>query len=106
MAASPSLLLALVLLAPQAPTPRAGTTKPVPFYPYTVEPHDALWGHLSDGWFREPMNVFWEPVARELYVSDSKNGRVGIFDENGTPLFTFAVVLAESVVAWRRLRPA
>lgn len=90
MAASPAVLLALALLAPQATVPRPGSAKPAPFYPYVVEPHDALWGHLSDGYFREPMSVFWEPVARELYVSDSKNGRVGIFDENGTPLYTFA----------------
>lgn len=86
-----SVLLTMWALAPQTRDARGAPqqrTAP-PTYPFTIEPRDALWGHLDEGRFREPMGVYFEPIARELYVADSKNGRIGIFDHEGTPLFTF-----------------
>jgi DNA-binding beta-propeller fold protein YncE len=87
VASSPLVVLTLVGVLLQGSPPRRAATTPV--YPYEIAPQDALWGHLSEGLFREPMAVCFEPTARELYVADSKNSRIGIFDEHGTPLFTF-----------------
>ena len=66
-------------------------------YPWEIVPEDALWGHLDAGDFREPVGLFYEPSAGELFVADSKNARIGIFDRQGTPLFSFggAAVLVE-----------
>lgn len=92
-----SSLLALALCAAQQPEARP---QPAP-YPWQIVPEDALYGHLSEGNFREPLGVFFEPVARELYVADSKNGRIGIFDAELTPVFTFggpAVLLEPKAV--------
>jgi DNA-binding beta-propeller fold protein YncE len=58
-------------------------------FEYELVPVDAIWGHLVRGRFREPTGVFFEPVARELYVVDSKNGLIGIYNDEGTPLFAF-----------------
>jgi DNA-binding beta-propeller fold protein YncE len=58
-------------------------------YPYLLDAVDALFGHLIDGRYRSPTGVFYEPVAGELYVADSKNGLIGIYDDSGTPLFAF-----------------
>lgn len=95
-----SLLLAGVLLASPLGAQKSSSPArpaPAPTYGWVIEPEDALWGHLSEGAFREPVGVFWEPAAKELYVADSKNGRVGIFDAEGTPVFSFggAAVLIE-----------
>lgn len=91
MAASASSLLAIALVALQGGGGRRNAPKapPPPQYPFVVEPQDALWGHLSQGAFREPVGVFYEPSAKELYVADSKNGLIGIFDSEWTPLFAF-----------------
>jgi len=60
-----------------------------PVYPYAVVPVDAIRGHLMNGWFKEPVDVHFDALAQELLVADSKNGLIGIFDPEGTPLFTF-----------------
>ena len=89
MVVSASHWVALATLALQG---QGGAGKPVaapPSYPFLVEPQDALWGHLSEGNFREPVGVFFEPASRELFVADSKNGLVGIFDAEYTPVFAF-----------------
>lgn len=96
-----SLVAALALLASDVSAQRgaqdARKAPAQPAYAWEIVPADALWGHLSEGNFREPIGVFFERAAQELYVADSKNGRVGIFDLEGTPLFSFggAAVLIE-----------
>ncbi|MEW6746471.1 MAG: hypothetical protein AB1486_27335 [Planctomycetota bacterium] len=77
------LLLTAGLRAQQVPSP------PVKPYPYEVVPVDALRGHLMEGKFKEPSGVFFDSYARELFVADTKNALIGIFDAEGTPLFTF-----------------
>ena len=96
MAALASSFALAALLALQADAPRKAAPQPLAF-PYEIAPRDALWGHLSEGNFREPVGVFYEPTARELYVADSKNGLIGIFGDDGAPLFAFggATLLVE-----------
>ncbi|MBI5362423.1 MAG: hypothetical protein HZA53_04530 [Planctomycetes bacterium] len=60
-----------------------------PSFPWTVEPLDALYGHLTEGGFQEPIGVWFEPKGRELYVADSRNGLIGIFDDERIPVFAF-----------------
>lgn len=85
------LLLSLALAAPP-PQGRAaqgdGEERPR-VYPYLLDAVDALRGHLIDGRYKSPTGVFYEPGAGELYVADSKNGLIGIYDDSGTPLFAF-----------------
>lgn len=80
-----SRLAAAALCALQVPA----QTPAVPTYPWEIQPLDAIYGHLSEGRFQEPVGVFFEPGARELYVADSKNGLIGIFNPERTPLFAF-----------------
>jgi DNA-binding beta-propeller fold protein YncE len=80
------LALALLQGAGAQAAPRASAK---PAYPFEIVPEDAIRGHLSEGEFREPLGVCFEAEAREIYVADSKNARIGIFDEDLTPLFSF-----------------
>jgi sugar lactone lactonase YvrE len=97
MAACASWCLGLALLLQAGDGSGGAKPAPAPAYPWEIVPGDALWGHLSEGNFREPVGLCFEPVARELYVADSKNARIGVFDAEGTPVFTFggAAVLQE-----------
>ena len=82
MSASAVALLVGGLVAPQDPAVPAE-------FPYRFVPVDAIHGHLMEGRFKEPGGVYFDAVARELYVTDMKNGLVGIFDEGGIPVFAF-----------------
>lgn len=95
--ATASELLWLAVLGLQAGGARPQAPPRPPPYPWEVVPEDALHGYLSEGNFREPIGVFWERTAGELYVADSKNARIGIFDDEFTPVFSFggAAVLLE-----------
>ncbi|MBK7876249.1 MAG: hypothetical protein IPJ77_10910 [Planctomycetes bacterium] len=77
-----------VVVAQQPSSSTAPRVLP-PTYPWETEPLDAIYGHLAEGAFQEPIGVFFEPKARELYVADSRNGLIGIFDEGRIPVFTF-----------------
>lgn len=66
-----------------------------PVYPYLVVPEDAIYGHLMNGYFKEPVAVHFDEDAQELLVADSKNGLIGIFDAEGIPVFAFG---AQSVM--------
>jgi DNA-binding beta-propeller fold protein YncE len=46
--------------------------------------------HLDGTPFRLPQGVHFDPAHGEVYVVDSGNGLVGIFEETGVPRFTFA----------------
>ncbi len=74
--------------APRSPASAAGPRVP-PVFPWEIEPLDAIYGHLSEGAFQEPTGVCFEAHARELYVADSRNGLIGIFDDGRIPLFAF-----------------
>ncbi len=94
-------LAATVFLALAAATPvqQRGGQGPVDegLWPWILVPQSAIQGHLLEGPFKEPGGVFFDPEARELYVTDTKNGLVGIYDEEGVPVFAFGGggVLAE-----------
>lgn len=92
-----SLWIAFAILVQDGTAPKDVGSDPTQTYPWEIVPQDALWGHLSEGNFREPVGVFYERTAKELYVADSKNARIGIFNVEGTPLFSFggASVLLE-----------
>jgi DNA-binding beta-propeller fold protein YncE len=60
-----------------------------PVYPHLIVPEDAVYGHLMNGYFKEPVALHFDRRARELLVADSKNGLIGIFDAEGIPVFAF-----------------
>lgn len=45
--------------------------------------------HLYEGSFAEPRGIFFDPAFRELWVADTRNGRVGVLTPDGVPLFSF-----------------
>ncbi len=77
-----------VVFAQQAGSTAQPRTPP-PTYPWETEPLDAIYGHLGEGAFREPIGVCFDAKARELYVVDSRNGLIGIFDAGRIPVFAF-----------------
>lgn len=91
--ASSALLLAGVAVFAARASAQSSRSTPErvvpPSFPWTVEPLDALYGHLTEGGFQEPIGVWFEPKARELYVADSRNGLIGIFDDERIPVFAF-----------------
>ncbi len=70
MASSPLVVLTLVGVLLQGSPPRRVATTPV--YPYEIAPQDALWGHLSEGLFREPMAVCFEPQKSQNVNPENK----------------------------------
>jgi DNA-binding beta-propeller fold protein YncE len=46
--------------------------------------------HLDGTAFRSPMGLSYDPAQDEVFVADSGNGLVGIFDGGGVPKFSFA----------------
>jgi sugar lactone lactonase YvrE len=68
---------------------RAADLAPRPVYPNNIIPVDAIRGHLMNGWFKEPVDVFFDVNSQEVVVADSKNGLIGIFDTEGVPVFAF-----------------
>lgn len=95
MASASSSLAALACALAFAPAlgaqspPSAPGVHVAPEFPWRIEPLDAIYGHLSEGAFQEPIGVCFEAHARELYVADSRNGLIGIFDDGRIPVFAF-----------------
>lgn len=54
-----------------------------------VQPLFAFFQHMYDGFFNEPMGVFYDPRAQEIYVADTKNDLIGIFNSKGISVFSF-----------------
>ena len=88
---APAVLAWLLALLPVPQAAGAGQEQPdrPQIYPYLLDAVDALQGFLLDGPFQEPTSVFLESTAGELYVADSKSALIGIFDLEGSPLFSF-----------------
>lgn len=54
-----------------------------------LEPLFAFFQHTYHGYFNEPMGVFFDPRRQEIYVANTKNDLIGVFDPQGNPLFAF-----------------
>src|SRR4030042_6841884 len=54
-----------------------------------VRPLFAFFQHMYNGIFNEPMGVFYDPRTKEIYVADTKNDLIGIFNSSGISLFAF-----------------
>jgi len=67
--------------AEDAPKPPQATVR--------LQPLFAFFQHTYYGNFNEPMGVFFDPRHQEIYVADTKNDLVGVFDPQGNPLFAF-----------------
>lgn len=52
--------------------------------------------HLDGTRFQSPQGVFYDAAQDEIFVADSGNGLIGIFDGNGIPKFTFSTGLSGS----------
>lgn len=54
-----------------------------------VDPVYAVYRHIDTGYFKEPTGVFFDRRAEEIYVADTRNNAIAIFNREGTPLFSF-----------------
>ena len=45
--------------------------------------------HLYEGAFLEPRGVFFDAAAKEVWVADTRNNRIGVLTPEGVPLFSF-----------------
>ena len=52
-------------------------------------PRLAFFWHLDGTIFNDPMGIFWDARKREIYVADTKNNLIGIFDPTGASLYFF-----------------
>ena len=54
-----------------------------------VRPLFAFFQHMYSGIFSEPMGVFFDSRTQEIYVADTKNDLIGIFNSKGISVFAF-----------------
>ena len=54
-----------------------------------VQPLFAFFQHMYNGFFNEPMGVYFDPKSQEIFVADTKNDLIGIFNSSGISLFAF-----------------
>lgn len=45
--------------------------------------------HLYEGAFMEPRGIFFDAAAKEVWVADTRNNRIGVLTPDGVPLFSF-----------------
>lgn len=88
------LLLGAALAASSSIGPAADGEEgaPSPVVEATVtdlRPELIVDAYLYEGAFAVPAGVHCDPLTGEMYVVDTARGLVGIYDENGSPLFTF-----------------
>jgi DNA-binding beta-propeller fold protein YncE len=50
---------------------------------------NVVYRHIEGTWLKGPHGVFVEPQSGEIYVADTANGLVAVFDRDGLPLFSF-----------------
>lgn len=84
---SRALLLAAVLAAPVPGLAAAGGETPA-FH--GVRPVGMIAEHLDGMAFRSPQGLYYDEASDEIFIADSGNGLIGIFDGRGVPKFTFA----------------
>ena len=77
---------AIALLLSAADAPRVATADRSVV---DLKPEVLVYGHLYDGQFGSVGGVFCDPVSGEMLVADPGLNAIAIFDENGSPIFTF-----------------
>lgn len=81
------LVLVTALVLPWPIAAQDGTGRPNSYY--GVEPLFPVWGHSYRGNFKGPSGIFYDRFNNELYVADTYNNMVGIFNREGRSLFNF-----------------
>jgi DNA-binding beta-propeller fold protein YncE len=78
-------LVGLLLFAAAA----AASGQDAPATRLDLRPIAFFWSHLYDGSFQQPRGIFFDRASGEVWVADTRNGLVGAFTPQGTPLFSF-----------------
>lgn len=84
-----ALVLVMLLstgVAVAADAPETATKTTAKFH---IRPVALFFEHLYEGAFSSPMGIWFDEKAREVWVADTKNNLIGVFNPDGAPLFTF-----------------
>ncbi len=84
MTALPALLL-VALAAEQGPPRVEVADRSV----VDLRPEVLIYAHFYEGPFVVAAGVYCDPLSGEVYVADQGLNAIGIFDEKGSPLYTF-----------------
>ncbi len=77
----------LVAAAPsQAPPERVAAAA---LSPIRLQPFKLVYRHMEGAYLKGPRGVFVDQVRGEVYVADTMNDLVAVYDRDGMPLFTF-----------------
>jgi hypothetical protein len=52
-----------------------------------INPLYAIYRHIDTGFFKEPMGVFFDKRAKEIYIADTKSNVIALFNGEGAPIF-------------------
>jgi DNA-binding beta-propeller fold protein YncE len=66
----------------------AGAEEPILFQGY--RPVQVIYEHLDGAPFRQPRGAYYDRFYDELFVVDSGNGLIAIYDDKAVPKFTFS----------------
>jgi DNA-binding beta-propeller fold protein YncE len=70
---------------PKAPSP----AKPKAITAVLIRPMRVVYRHIEGTYLKSPRGVFVDNTRGEIYVADTKNNLVAVYDLNGLPLFAF-----------------
>jgi DNA-binding beta-propeller fold protein YncE len=76
------LAVAVALLATSASAAELQT--------FTLRPVVLIESHLYEGPLQGPESVFFDAARKEIWVADTRASLIGVFGEDGMPLFAFA----------------
>ena len=77
------------ILAAIALVAAAGTLAAAELMTFTLRPVAFVESHLYEGPLHGPESVFFDAKRKEIWVADTRNNLIGVFDEEGMPLFAF-----------------
>lgn len=82
-------LMVLAWLLPAGGTPCAQGEEASPAFE-GARPVSATSEHLDGTPFKSPQGIYYDAANDEIFIADSGNGLIGIFDGRGVPKFTFS----------------
>lgn len=84
-----SVAIAAAATSLRAETGDAGPKASATRQRLSLEPVRVVYRHVEGTYLRSPHGIFVDKARSEIYVADTKNDLVAVYDPNGLPLFAF-----------------